>query len=96
MNSADGGLAAHAMSEARVAGRERTGELCPTAGPWCGRPKPTTRYLPQLVLAVVVPDHRVATLTEDVLAAVIVAFTVLLIPVVFQRSWSGGSVRLAS
>nr|MCU0279559.1 ABC transporter transmembrane domain-containing protein [Candidatus Nanopelagicales bacterium] len=40
------------------------------------------RYLPQLVLAVVVPlIVGVAILTQDVLAAVIVAFTVPLIPV---------------
>ena len=54
------------------------------------------RYLPQLVLAVVVPlIVGVAILTEDVLAAIIVAFTVPLIPV-FLDPGPGGSVRLAS
>ena len=54
--TADGGLAAHDEPRARVAGRNAQGTR-PTAGPWCagGLEAYYAQYLPQLVLAVVVP-----------------------------------------
>ena len=80
---ADGGLAAHDEPRARVAGRETHRELAQLLVRGVGGLEAYyARYLPQLVLAVVVPlIVGVAILTEDVLAAVIVAFTVPLIPV---------------
>ena len=88
--------AATAMSELRMAAwrhmmslgpawlaGKRTGELAQLLVRGVGGLEAYyARYLPQLVLAVVVPlIVGVAILTEDVLAAVIVAFTVPLIPV---------------
>jgi thiol reductant ABC exporter CydD subunit len=88
--------AATAMSELRMAAwrhmvglgpawlsNQRTGELAQLLVRGIGGLEPYyARYLPQLVLAVVVPlIVGVAILTQDVIAAVIVALTVPLIPV---------------
>jgi thiol reductant ABC exporter CydD subunit len=70
------------LGPAWLAGR-RTGELAQLLVRGVGGLEPYyARYLPQLVLAVVVPlIVGTAILTEDILAAVIVALTVPLIPV---------------
>ena len=88
--------AATAMSQLRMAAwrhmmslgpawlsNQRTGELAQLLVRGIGGLEPYyARYLPQLVLAVVVPlIVGTAILTQDVLAAVIVALTVPLIPV---------------
>lgn len=88
--------AASAMSELRMSAwkhmmslgpawlsNQRTGELAQLLVRGIGALEPYyARYLPQLVLAVTVPlIVGVAILTQDVLAAVIVALTVPLIPV---------------
>lgn len=63
--------------------RKRTGELAQLLVRGLGALEPYyARYLPQLVLAVTVPiSVGIAILTQDVLATVIVALTVPLIPV---------------